>query len=73
MKTYRLYLLGERHREIRSYKEFDAANDAQAIALAEELRGMETGDLWSQGRRIKRFVSFYQRPAAAAPRLQMAG
>ena len=77
MATYRLYLLGERHREIRSYKEFDAPGDAQAIAIAEDLRGMETVELWSSGRRVKRFTSPFERPAMTAigpaqPSLQLA-
>ncbi|QPQ54675.1 hypothetical protein IC614_10120 [Allosphingosinicella flava] len=74
MATYRLYLLGDRHREIRSYKEFNAASDAQAIAIAEDLRGMETVELWSSGRRVKRFASPFQRPATAmaGPTLRMA-
>jgi hypothetical protein len=74
MATYRLYMLGDRHREIRSYKEFDAASDAEAIALADDLRGMDMGDLWSGGRRIKRFASFYKPAAASAlsPLLQAA-
>lgn len=65
MATYRLYMLGERNREIRSYKEFDASGDAEAIALAEDLRGMETVELWSGGRRVKCFASLYQRPLPA--------
>ena len=66
MATYRLYLLGERHHEIRSYKEFDAANDAEAITIAEDLRGLEMVELWSRGRRVKRFASPYQRPLTAS-------
>lgn len=74
MATYRLYLLGERHREIRSYKEFDAPSDSRAISIAEELRGMETVELWSSGRRVKRFASPFERPALkpVQPALQMA-
>lgn len=74
MATYRLYLLGERHREIRSYKEFDAPSDAQAIAIAEDLRGMETVELWSRGRRVKRFASPFERPVLnpVQPVLQLA-
>ena len=73
MATYRLYLLGERHREIRSYKEFDAASDLEAIAIAEDLRGMETVELWSSGRRVKRFAAPYQRPVRIPhPAMQLA-
>lgn len=52
MANYRLYHIKGAH--FAGFDEFEAANDAQAIAKAEGINGEGSAELWHAGHKIKR-------------------
>ena len=68
MAYYRLYQLHGPRNEVESFHEFDAPDDARAIAVAEGRRGLNPMELWQNHRKVKRWESASQiAPEPAAP------
>jgi hypothetical protein len=61
MAYYRLYHIKGAH--FSGFEEIDAADDAQAIDVAEQLSGTGSAELWCGGHKIKRIAT---KTAAAA-------
>ena len=55
MVYFRLYQLHGPRNEVESFHEFEAADDAAAINLSEERRGVNPMELWQGHRKVKRW------------------
>lgn len=55
MADYRLYHLHGPKNEVASFYEFEAADEASAIAVAEQRRGINPIELWQGHRKIRRW------------------
>jgi hypothetical protein len=55
MAYYRLYFFNGSGGRIHEFREFEAADDLAAIHLAAEWRGPEPMELWSGGRKVRRW------------------
>ena len=55
MAYYRLYFMNARSSHIERYTSFDAADDAEAVRLAEGYHKGDPMELWNGGRRVRRF------------------
>ena len=55
MGYYRLYFMNSFSGHIERFEEFDAADDAAAVVLAQAKRGPFTLELWCSQRKVKRF------------------
>ena len=64
MAFYRIYQLRGPRNEVESFHEFDAEDDAEAIAVAETMRHENAMELWSDHRKVRRWESLN---FAAAP------
>jgi hypothetical protein len=53
MPIYRLYRASELMNRLEAAKEYDADNDAAAIAIAEKCRARRAGELWQGNRALK--------------------
>jgi len=56
MSSYRLYGLSQLTRRFEPAEEFDAEDDRQAIALAEDVREHRSAELWNGSRLIKEWT-----------------
>lgn len=65
MAYYRLYFF-DRGGHIDQFREFEAPDDAQAVARAAEWRDLEAMELWSGRRRVKRWEAYALAPEARA-------
>ena len=63
MAYYRLYQLHGPRNEVESFEEFDAGDDAEAIARGETFRRLNPMELWSGHRKVRRWEG-----VAAAPK-----
>lgn len=55
MRYYRLYFFDGHTGHIDHFREFEAEEDAQAVAIAEGWSGGEVMELWNRQRRLKRW------------------
>ena len=55
MAYYRLYQLHGPRNEVESFEEFDATDDAEAIAQGEAYRRLNPMELWSGHRKVRRW------------------
>jgi len=55
MAYYRLYQLHGARNEVGSFEEFDADDDAEAIARGETYRRLNPMELWSGHRKVRRW------------------
>ena len=62
MSYYRLYFLGGGSGPIFDFRDFEVADDAAAVGVAEGFRRIGAMELWCAGRKIRRWE-----PIAAAP------
>ena len=58
MAYYRLYFFDGSDRHIRTFRAFEAEDDAAALAMAEQWRGLHGMELWSRMRRVKQWPGF---------------
>jgi hypothetical protein len=58
MNRYRLFFTDDLTRRILSSIEFEAADEAKALAYAEARRATSSMELWAKGGLIKRWESF---------------
>lgn len=64
MSYYRLYFLNPRNGQIYRFAEYEAVDDAAALALTAEHEGSEPMELWCQHRKVRFFEAT---PAVSAP------
>ena len=55
MAYYRLYHLRGAKNEVEAFEEFEAGDDATAIAKCEEWRSLNPMELWSGHRKVQRW------------------
>jgi hypothetical protein len=55
MRYYRLYFIDRFSGHIDHFREFEAEDDAAALALAERWRGEGSMELWNRERKLKRW------------------
>jgi hypothetical protein len=60
---YRLYLLDSPKGRFVGFEEIEAADDAEAVRIAEQLPGARTRELWCGKRKVKAFAA--KDPAAS--------
>lgn len=63
---YRLYFLAGPQQRISRVEEFEAPSDAEAMAVAQALRGDAHAELWCLERRVTRWLGVPPAPLAAA-------
>ena len=63
MTYYRLYFLGGGSGPIFDFRDFDAVDDAAAVAVAGQLRRMGAMELWSMGRKVRNWEAVAASPA----------
>ena len=70
MAYYRLYQLHGPQNEVEGFEEFEASDDAEAIARAEGFRRVNPMELWSEHRKVHRWGGISapssQRPPSAS-------
>ena len=66
MAGYRLYHLHGPRNEVESFYEFEAPDEASAIAIANERRGPNSMELWQGHRKLRRWDGLPQVPHAIA-------
>jgi hypothetical protein len=52
---YRLYFMDAFSGHIEHFREFEAADDSTAVALAEDARGRSPMELWCGNRKVRRW------------------
>jgi hypothetical protein len=55
MAYYRLYQLRGPRNQVEGFEEFEANDDAEAMALAEGFRRLNPMELWSEHRKVRRW------------------
>jgi len=65
MTYYRLYFL-DRSNHIEHFREFEAADDAEALKQSEEWRDLNAMELWSGGRKVSCWARLSPPPEAVA-------
>ena len=79
MAYYRLYFFDRFSGHIDHFREFEAADDAAAVAQAADWRELDAMELWSGRRKVKRWESLAfvpetrARSAVSALRTRLAG
>ena len=68
MAYYRLYQLHGPRNEVENFHEFEAPDDASAIRVGEERRGINPMELWQSHRKVMRWEGLLSASSAAPPR-----
>jgi hypothetical protein len=66
MAYYRLYFFDRSDGHIDQFREFEAPDDPAAIAQAADWRELDAMELWSGGRKVKRWEALALLPEARA-------
>ena len=66
MAYYRLYHLRGPRNEVETFREFDAEDDANAIAQGEAWRDLNPMELWSGHRKVRRWEGIGEKAVARA-------
>ena len=67
MAGYRLYHLHGPRNEVESFYEFEAPNDAAAIAVAEQRLGINPIELWQGHQKVRRWEGLSTVPPQPLP------
>ena len=66
MAYYRLYFFDRFTRHIDHYREFEAADDAAAVTQSAQWRELDAMELWSCGRKVRRWEAIAFSPEVRA-------
>lgn len=67
MAYYRLYFMDGLGAHIRSFEQFEAASDAEALAAAAAQRSATAMELWCERRKVMRWEALWPQPPRQAP------